>query len=432
MNHPAARLALAIADQLASPAALGDMLTAQPWRAQSLSLGAPAVALLHIELAASGLRPWQRAHDWLRCATSGEITSGFDSHLFHGAPAIAHTLSCAAVVRPGAYERVLTRLNETVTADARRRVEIAHARIDARRPARLAEFDIIRGLTGVGSHLLRHDPDGRTIRTVLEYLVRLTEPVTADGELLPGWWTPDGPSGRAEQRMPGGHANAGLAHGVAGPLALLSLAALEGVVVDNQRDAIGRIVGWYDRIRAHTATGHTIWPYWASRSELRTGPARLPEQQRPSWCYGTAGVARALQLAARATGDPGRALQAETALVHALTDPRQRDAISDPALCHGYAGIAHVATRIAADAAPASTARLGTLVAKLLDAVLPSDSTPDARAASLLHSGAGPGLLDGAAGVALACLAASGMTPRSGWDTCLLITAATNARGEDA
>ncbi len=65
-------------------------------------------------------------------------------------------LRCRAT--PGTYQDALERLDKVITADARARVDAAHARIDAGRLPTLAEFDVIRGLTGIGSYLLRRDP----------------------------------------------------------------------------------------------------------------------------------------------------------------------------------------------------------------------------------------------------------------------------------
>ncbi|MGH2599505.1 MAG: lanthionine synthetase, partial [Dehalococcoidia bacterium] len=64
------------------------------------------------------------------------------------------------------------------------------------------------------------------------------------------------------------------------------------------------------------------------------------------------------------------------------------------------------------------------LIPDLLDAVQLPDTEPKDTAATLLDpAGAGPGLLEGAAGIALAAHAAATLTaPRFKWDTCLLIT----------
>ena len=213
-GHAAHTLADTIANRLTHPDTVPAPWTSRRWWRQSLAHGAPGVALLHIERAAAGLAPWQPAHDWLTYTTRGPVTTGPDSHLYYGAPALAHALACAAATRPGCYERALDTVDHTIIADVHRRVAAAHARIDrGDRPA-LAEFDVIRGLAGVGSYLLRRHPDSEATRAVLDYLVRLTQPVTVDGETLPGWWTPSAPSGRDDRRFDGGHANTGLAHGI--------------------------------------------------------------------------------------------------------------------------------------------------------------------------------------------------------------------------
>ncbi|SBT40509.1 lanthionine synthetase C family protein [Micromonospora narathiwatensis] len=413
------QLAVAVADLLADPDAAG-LPVHQPWWRQSLALGVPGIALLHVELAAAGLRPWQRAHHWLTAATSRPVTSGAHSHPFHGAPALAHVLACAAARQPGAYADALDGPDKAITADARRRVAAAHARIDAGKLPALAEFDAIRGLTGIGAYLLHRAAAGQELRAVLEYLVRLTQPLHRPGEVLPGWWAGSGPSGRPDARFPGGHGNNGMAHGIAGPMTLLALAALRGVVVDGQLAAIGTICSWLDRWRSETDAG-PIWPYWITRPQLQANRAEVHRRQRPSWCYGTTGLARAQQLAALALNDPVRRTIAECALVRALADPQQLAATTDPSLCHGYAGLAHIARRAADDALPEVAARLNALVPRLLDMIDKEGAGPRRTAAALIAKAAGPGFLEGAAGVALAALSCrTAAVSNSSWDSCLL------------
>lgn len=415
LEHPAQQLVGTIADHLAHPKAFHATLADDPWCTQSLAYGVPGVALLHIELAAADLRPWQRVHDWLSVATRSPITSGADSHLFYGAPALAHALACADAARPGSYGQALEALDSSIASDVGRRIDAGHARIDDGRLPALAEFDGMRGLTGIGSHLLRRDPGGPAIHAILTYLVRLTDPVKADCELLPGWWSASGPSGRHDERFPDGHANTGMAHGIAGPLSLLALAAIRGVTVDGQASAIKQICKWLDQWQTDTDAG-PVWPYWVTRAEMRAGRLDRRGPQRPSWCYGTTGLARAQQLAALAVGDDDRRRLAENALVQALLDPGQRAATTDLSLCHGYAGLAHLAARVAADAHPTAAARLRALVPGLLDAVQPPVISAQTTPTDDL------GLLEGATGVALATFAATTTTvSRTTWDSCLLI-----------
>ncbi|AEW95177.1 MULTISPECIES: lanthionine synthetase C family protein [Streptomycetaceae] len=422
MNDPSAHsvVAAAVADRLAHPDGAPAAATADANR-QHLAFGPTGIALLHIERAAAGHTPWQRAHDWLAAATHQPFTSGPDSHPFYGAPALAHALACAADHLPGSYRHGLGLLDRQVTADARRRLDAAHRRIDAGQLPALAEFDAIRGLTGYGAYLLRRDSTGPATRAVLDYCVRLTEPVTRDGEQLPGWWAPTGPSGRPDSRFPGGHANHGMAHGVGAVLALLALAARRGTIVASHHRAMRTILAWLEQWKTTTGRG-TTWPYWITHDELRAERLTPSAPRRPSWCYGTAGLARAQQLAAIALGDTDLQADAEAALLDALTDPAQLRAIPDSGLCHGFAGLAHLTARIAADAAPATADQLRATVTSLLAVLFPPGVSPHDAATRLLEGEAGAGLLDGAAGTALGLLAAdSAEPPHTAWDACLLI-----------
>uniref|UniRef100_UPI00403FE06C lanthionine synthetase C family protein n=1 Tax=Streptomyces sp. DG1A-41 TaxID=3125779 RepID=UPI00403FE06C len=168
---------------------------------------------------------------------------------------------------------------------------------------------------------------------VLAYLVRLTEPITIEAQRLPGWWTGDSPDLRPTPRWPGGHGNFGLAHGITGPLALLAMALRHGNTVPGQTQAITRICDWLDRWRNGTGS-HAWWPDLITRAEHRRGELQRPGRRRPSWCYGTPGIARAQQLAGLALGDCDRQRQAEQALAGCLADDQQLAQLTDASLCH--------------------------------------------------------------------------------------------------
>ncbi|MEV5984919.1 lanthionine synthetase C family protein [Streptomyces sp. NPDC052051] len=419
-DHAALTLSALVADRLAHPDTSPTAATADSVR-QHLALGPIGIALLHIERAATELGPWQRAHDWLAAATRLPFTSGADSHPFYGAPALAHVLACAAERHPGAYQRDLALLDRQLTGDVRRRLDAAHRRIEAGQLPALAEFDAIRGLAGFGGYLLRRDPTGSVLRAILDYCVRLTEPIAHDGDTLPGWWAPTGPSGRTDARFPGGHGNNGMAHGISSVLALLALSARRGATVSGHRQAMCTILAWLDRWKTSTVCG-PVWPYWVTRDDLRTGRLAPAARQRPSWCYGTAGLARAQQLAALALGDTERSTEAEAVLLTALTDPAQLRATVDAGLCHGLAGLAHLAVRTAADASPEAADALRAVLPSLLSTLFPPGAAPEEAVTALVGGSAGLGLLDGAAGTALGVLTAAGTEPpRTAWDACLLI-----------
>ncbi|MFJ7263915.1 lanthionine synthetase C family protein [Streptomyces globosus] len=361
---------------------------------QSLAHGSLGTVLLDVERAHRGTTAW---HEVQRRLTGiGPLMDGYQAGLFLGAPAMALVLHLAAA-DTGRYANALAALDRTIAAHTRQRVAAAHTRIDHGIPAAFAEYDLLRGLTGIGALLLRRAPTGDDLRGVLEYLVRLTQPLP-DGH--PGWWVWHGPT-NLHQPAPAGHANAGLAHGITGPLALLALATLRGVTVPGQETAMQRICHWLDHIRQTDHHG-AHWPRWTHTP----GPA--PHHTgAPSWCYGTPGIVRAQQLAALALEDPARQRAVEEALLSCIGDPAQLDQLTGRGLCHGVGGLLRVVQRVAADALDPH--RFLEHVPRLTQRFLaapPPQST---------------GFLEGTAGAALAFQSADTPAPACDWDTSLLL-----------
>ncbi|WP_045876704.1 lanthionine synthetase C family protein [Pseudofrankia sp. DC12] len=379
---------------------------------QALSSGSAGIALLFIERARAGLDSWQPAHRHLLDASARPVADHDTAGLYFGAPAVAFVLDIAAG-QSARYREGLAALDDVVTRLAHRRARQALDRIKAARPPNFDEYDLFLGLTGLGSLLLRRAPASGATEQVLTYLVALTRPLTVDGEALPGWWVDHDPHRGRAGSFRGGHANVGLAHGVAGPLALLSLAARRGLTVDGQLEAIATICAWLDTWRRDGPTG-PFWPQHLTLTELRSGRCERSQPGRPSWCYGTPGIARAGQLAALALDDPDRRRTYEQALLACLDDPAQQVLLTDASLCHGHAGLYQTVLRAAADD---PTGHLATRLPKLA-----GDLLRTARAAPAM----GPterGFLTGSAGTALALHTAAAQTPpASGWDACLLIS----------
>lgn len=405
-----------LADELAIPPPADpgwDRSPASPrWRGQSLSKGAAGVAVLHALRARSGTGSWERVRAWLADATREELSIAPGSGLWFGAVAVAFA---AAITGPTKDHAVLGALDKAAAMVTRSRLDAAAVRIAARvRPAR-AEFDLVRGLTGLGAYfLLRHrcnDVAYRLLREVLSYLVALTEPLAvpdAAGRRAPGWWSTDLPG---EAAFTGGFSDHGMAHGIAGPLALLSTATRSGIELPGQADAIGRICEWLDTWCQDAPEG-AWWPEFITLDDLRNGHPSQSAPARPSWCYGTPGLARAQQIAGLAIGDPYRRRIAEEALSRCLASPGQLARLTDPAACHGLGGVLATAWRAAADAAIQTIAEH---VPDLLSALLREQARADTPARPR------PGLIEGTAGIA-ATLHTIATGTAHGWDMCLLIS----------
>lgn len=398
-----------------SPASGEVTLTRDEVVSQSLARGAVGTALLHVERACSGTGGWETAHLHLRRVVTGQVDAGEHAGLYYGVPAVAFLLHTAADRHPR-YRAAAATLDEHVRRLARRRLVSATVRTKAAKPATFAEYDLFYGLTGIGALLLRQRPDCDELARILRYVVTLaTLPRHENGVELPGWWVAHNPDEIAP--TPGGHANFGMAHGAAGLLSFLALAALHGTVVDGQHEAITVLTGWFETWRQDGSDG-PWWPHWITRAELRTRRPAHTHPGRASWCYGSVGVARALQLAAMATGDHRRQHVAEDALAASLTDT-QLDRITEPGLCHGIAGVFQTAHRASLDAHSSDLARRLPALADRLALHSPcghSEGEDDAQTDE-------GGLLTGRAGLNLALDTARRSTsPHTGWDACLLIT----------
>jgi lantibiotic biosynthesis protein len=371
----------------------------EDWPGQSLAEGAAGVALLRIELAAAGLSDWKAVETSLRLAASEPISTGRDAALYYGAPALEFVVRAAVPYLPNLVD-ARARLEVATDAVVRARLQAATVRRTEQALPTLREFDLIRGLTGLGAVLLTRGPSTPLLGEILSHLVALTKPATDAGEVVPGWWTLVGPAGQPTPDFPGGHSNNGMAHGVAGVVALLSLCLHAGTVVDGQREAIRRIIEWFDQ---WSMTGA---PYWVRRTEL--GCQAVYSPARPSWCYGAFGNLRARQLAARALDDANASGDLADAARTVLTDPAMCKLTDNATLCHGWAGLVVTAQAIAADAPEPHS--FSDSISRLADEL--------AEGAGRLHK---TGLLEGAAGAALALLSLH-YPPATNWTRVLVIS----------
>ena len=104
----------------------------------------------------------------------------------------------------------------------------------------VSTFDVISGLSGVGRYLLLRADGATAHRVALESVLRFVVALAGKKDGVPHWHTPKEFIADENSRRfyPHGNLNCGLAHGVAGPLALLSVAAIRGAHVERQMQAI--------------------------------------------------------------------------------------------------------------------------------------------------------------------------------------------------
>ena len=394
------------------------------WQPVSLAHGDAglAVACAYLDACFPG-EDWDRTgHGYLSVAAGqAEQCSGLHPALWGGMAGLgfaAWTLS-----RGGArYQRLLASVDQALLPQVTQQA-LRLSGLPAGMP--FGEFDVISGLAGIGGYLLcRTESDAAA--SALDIALRALVALVADDGDRPRWWTPPGLTGNEAMaaQYPHGNLNCGLAHGIPGPLATMSLALLAGVTVPGLAEGVDGAAGWLAR-HAHSDSWGTNWPVAVPLTEGGAEAADVDAAgggpDRSAWCYGSAGVARALWLAgvARDRADwRGLAVEAMRAVCERPVYARMLDS---PTFCHGVSGLLQVMLRFGHDTGlPVFADAAAPLTEQLLGMYEPG-TLAGYRGVELggkrVNS---PGLLDGAAGAVIVLLAATtGADPT--WDRAFLL-----------
>lgn len=368
----------------------------------------------------------ERAHEYLRLAARGaEAQPNLPPGLYSGLAGLAFVAWYLSRERTR-YRRLLATLDAALLAQLRRTLshDIVRHGVD------VTTFDLISGLAGIGRYLLLR-ADEPAHRAALEAVLRALVALLEEDNGLPHWHTPARflTDSATRERYPRGHLNCGLAHGIPGPLALLSLAANQGVVVEGQHDAIGRAADWLRDQQLHDRWG-VNWPVAVSLSEKAEAQGRSDQERerssnlpsRTAWCYGAPGIARALWFAGEALNDESYRALAIAAMEAVYRRPLAARHIDSPTFCHGVAGLQQITLRFAHDCDSALFVEAArALHQQLVDCYEPEsllgyrNIDPDGGRVDQA------GFLDGAAALPLVLLAASTpVEPR--WDALFLLS----------
>lgn len=286
------------------------------------------------------------------------------------------------------------------------------------------DYDIILGASGILAYLITlHTPDEaaqRAMEILLGYLTWLAAPDQPLGQER--WYVPVEHLPDLQRDMyPDGNFNCGLAHGIPGPLAAMSLAWIAGYRYPGVREAITYLSGWL--VRHRISNGDAIgWPNAIPR-QLASAPDDWQSllSSRAAWCYGTPGIARSLWLAGRALDDASLRQVALDAMEDVWRLPVAARGIDAPTSCHGVAGLLQITLRFAHESdSIAAREQIPLLVTQILDSFDPEYPVGfrDIEMNNTLVDQ--PGWLTGAPGTAMALLAAA-TDALPTWDRVLVI-----------
>jgi hypothetical protein len=410
------QLALTVAERLLEPARI---LAAIPDASDAArATGLAGTALLHARLASiDEAFELAAVRHWTAAAAHARRYRPSSAGIFHSHGGLAASLIIGSGYLPDpGTQQAAGRAARWLAARA---LELARRYQERRRAGApgtpWAVYDAISGLSGIGRVLLAAVGAGQDECEpgLTAALDTLTAMIRTGRPARPGWWLPASGHLPAVRDHPSGAAATGMAHGIGGPLALLSAAHADGRAVTGQEAAIRAAAGWLLYWRAGSS-----WPPYVTGDELDSATASPGPGRRDAWCYGSPGIGHALSMAALALADPQLAAVADAALAD-LADRAAEDWDTDgPTLCHGYAGVLQCTTSLR----PVIADRAASAVAAAFTPHQPFGFRHE-RGRGIANDE--PGLLTGAAGIALALSDHGGLQAPAvpaRWDSLLLLS----------
>jgi lantibiotic modifying enzyme len=283
------------------------------------------------------------------------------------------------------------------------------------------DYDLIGGLAGLAVYSLERLPRKSAIESLRRIVKRLDEMSETIGTGITWHTPPDRLPAWQRALCPNGYYNLGLAHGVPGVIGVLARISAAGVQrVKARRLLRGGVLWLLGQRRLERSSRFVAW----------VGPGTDREDCRSAWCYGDPGAAAALLMAARCVGEPRWEKEAIAIALAAAIRPPGDSGVTDAGICHGAAGLGHVFNRMYQTTGHEDLKRAAVF---WFERTLEMRKRPSARGTVAGFSTIGadrkgnprhwadPGFLTGAAGIAMALLAAA--TPfEPAWDRTLLLS----------
>jgi lantibiotic modifying enzyme len=283
------------------------------------------------------------------------------------------------------------------------------------------DYDLISGLVGIGVYAIERLPRA-SAQTCLALIVERLDEVSQQESDGVTWLTaPSLLPEHQREECPNGYYNLGLAHGVPGAIALLGQVCAAGIAEEKARPLLSGAVSWLLRQQLPTSKPSSYSPWINPIGSVR-------DDCRLAWCYGDAGLAASLIMAARSINQIEWERQALRVARRAAARDLASAGVRDAGLCHGSAGLGHTFNRLfhaSGEAVFRDAARYWferTLEFRQAGRGIGGFLAYRAEQSAAQSSWeADSGLLEGAAGVALALLAASTeISPE--WDRMLLLS----------
>ena len=207
-------------------------------------------------------------------------------------------------------------------------------------------YEVILGLSGPLRYLLDFCDDAKMknmAQQIIAVFIRRSKDTTVLGKRVTGWhyYPSEIEESFMTKKTPNGVVNYGVSHGMAGPLATLSLAYGKGFRTEGLLDAINGLISEY-MSALYYFDDIAFWPdrisyeQYVGLEEITKAPSRM------SWCYGSVGILRVLYTAGSLLPDESVKAFALDELAKIAEMDLAKYELVQPVVCHGFVGTAAI------------------------------------------------------------------------------------------
>lgn len=320
-----------------------SFISSLSWDDLSLVSGYPTLLLFFSVLREKNLLDNEEIlhHLVLRIKEALEREGIADLSLYNGLSGVLFALQQASLDGKR-YRRMLAMLNSIlITRTKYCYLQPILENVRQNRPTPSHLYDLISGISGIGRYALENisQPEFyKFAEDITKVLIQFCNPLSIKDKKVPGWLLLNSSQNHFYPYTYNGHFNLGLAHGITGVLAYLSIALLKGIEVVGHKEAIRRIIEWLFS-KSYIRNSAVQWPEIIFFEEEIQDESFKNVCSRNAWCSGVPGIARTLFLTGKALKDNELKTFALRVFRGIFQRPKNEWGIISPNLCHGVSGL---------------------------------------------------------------------------------------------
>lgn len=212
----------------------------------------------------------------------------------------------------------------------------SHISLYYKTPTAAILYDIIYGLSGLLNYYLDYRKEQKdVIEGLLKYLISLTDTneqgvVKYFVMVVPSYGTIE------SEQVP--YLDFGMAHGILGPLIVMSKAKNQGFSIDGIDKAVQTLNNLYKEYRVCNENKVLKYPVQLGMKEYQEKTAKRVSFNC-GWCYGNGSITLGLMKVAKYCGNIEEYEYYRKALLRILREPIEQYELYEPIICHGYASV---------------------------------------------------------------------------------------------